>query len=436
MSLLYAREWLAGEFTEAALREGLFEALEKLGSRKRVLIIPPDFTRFHSRAGILAQAAYEYYGDRVAAVLPALGTHRAMSDAEMAAMFGRIPRELFHVHDWRNGLTVLGDVPAALIRELSEDKLDFSWPVRVNSLLAEGGFDLILSLGQVVPHEVAGMAGHSKNIFIGTGGFENIDRSHYLGAVFGMERIMGRADNPVRRVLNYAAANLTNHLPIVHALTVIGQDAGGLFVGDDLECFEEACRLSLRLNLTLLDRPIRKAVVYLNPEEFHSTWLGNKAIYRLRMAMADGGELMVLAPGVSRFGEDHSVDLLIRKYGYVGTPAILRAVAEHADLGTQLSAAAHLIHGSSEGRFTITYCPGDLSEKEIRGVGFQYAPLYEMLERYRPFELTDGYNRHRGEDVFFVSNPALGLWADRERFSLGQGEAMEDPAVCGLAHLS
>ena len=429
MSVYFARQSESSELSDAQLREGLFTALEKLGPRKKVLILPPDFTRYHSRAGVLAQAAWEFYGDRVAAVLPALGTHRAMTEQEIATMYGEIPRGLFRVHDWRKGLTALGAVPASLIHQLSEGQLDFSWPVRINSLLVEGGFDLILSIGQVVPHEVAGMAGHNKNIFIGAGGFENIDRSHYLGAVYGMERMMGRADNPVRRVLNYAADCFGGRLPIVHALTVLAKNAGGLFVGDDLGCFERACRLSLRLNLTLLDRPIRKAVVYLNPEEFHSTWLGNKAIYRLRMAIADGGELIVLAPGVRRFGEDLTADSLIRKYGYRGTPATLQAVRENGDLAGNLSAAAHLIHGSSEGRFTITYCPGQLSEQEIRAAGFEYAPLDRMLERYSPTTLEDGYNHCAGEDIFFVSNPALGLWADRDRFA----HAGEGAALCGLA---
>jgi nickel-dependent lactate racemase len=429
MSLLFARESETQPLTLADLREGLLAALAKLGPRQRILIVPPDFTRYHSRAGVLAQAAWEYYGDRVAAVLPALGTHRPMTGPEMADMFGNIPQALFRVHDWRNGLRVLGEVPAEVIRDQSEGELDFSWPVQLNRLLVEGGFDLILSIGQVVPHEVAGMAGHNKNIFIGCGGFQNIDRSHFLGAVHGMERIMGRADNPVRRVLNHAAERFARHLPIVHALTVNAPEGGGLFVGDDLECFEKACRLSLRLNVYLLDRPIRRAVVHLNREEFHSTWLGNKAIYRLRMAIADGGELIVLAPGVERFGEDPAIDSLIRKYGYAGTAAVRNAVREHADLAQDLSAAAHLIHGSSEGRFTITYCPGHLTESEVRAVGLGYAPLDAMMERYHPSKLKEGYNECAGEEVFFVSNPAVGLWAYRERFSRDR----EDSDKCELA---
>jgi hypothetical protein len=274
----------------------------------------------------------------------------------------------------------------------------------------------------VVPHEVIGMASHAKNVLIGTGGADGIGRSHYLGAVYGMERIMGRADTPVRRVINCAAERFLRRLPLIYILTVRGKDEAGrlvtrgLFIGDDIECFSRAAELSLKVNFIMLDRQIRKAVVYLDPGEFKSTWIGNKAIYRTRMALADGAELTVLAPGVKEFGEDAEIDRLIRKYGYAGTPAVLDFVRDNADLAGNLGAAAHLIHGSSEGRFTITYCPGHLSRKEMESVNFRYGDLSETMKKYDPSKLRDGYNVVDGEEVFFVSNPALGLWAHRSRF--------------------
>jgi nickel-dependent lactate racemase len=401
----------------------VFSIFDALGARSRVLCIPPDFTRYHSRAGELTRLAYEYYGERLAAVLPALGTHSAMTETQLETMFGDMPRDLFHVHDWRHALATLGEVPASFIREQSEGKLDFAWPAQVDRLLADGGFDLILSLGQVVPHEVIGMANYNKNVFVGTGGSEGIDKSHYLGAVYGMERIMGRADTPVRRVLNYASERFARHLPIVYVHTVISSNARGelalrgLFAGDDAECFYRASELSLKVNFEMLDEPIKKAVVWLDLGEYKSTWLGNKSIYRTRMALANGADLIVLAPGVREFGEDPAIDGLIRKYGYRGTPHTLRMVQENEDLASSLGAAAHLIHGSSEGRFTITYCPGHLTRAEVEGAGFHYAPLDGMLAKYDPAKLSDGINEVDGEQVFFVSNPALGLWATRDRFA-------------------
>jgi nickel-dependent lactate racemase len=404
------------------LKELLTESVAKLGQRNRVLAVPPDQSRLHSRAGELTRYAWEYYGNRMQAVLPALGTHTAMQPDQIARMFGAMPRQLFHVHNWRTDVETLGEVPAEFIHQQSEGKLNYAWPAQVNRLIARGGFDLILSIGQVVPHEVIGMANYNKNILVGTGGRDGINRSHYLGAVYGMERIMGHAENPVREVLNYASDHFLRNLPIVYVLTVIGRMGDGaderlavrgLFIGDDVECFHRAAELSVRVNIETLDAPIQKAIAYLDPHEFHSTWLGNKAIYRTRMALADGAELIILAPGVKEFGEDAAIDALIRKYGYRGTPTTLRAVSANADLAGDLSAAAHLIHGSSEQRFTIRWCPGHLSKEEVESVGFEYGDLRTMLARYDPRKLRHGYNRIGGEEIFFIANPGLGLWAYR-----------------------
>ena len=398
------------------------EALAKLGARSNVLAVPPDQSREHSRAGLLTRYAYDHYGDRLKAVLPAIGTHTPMDPRQIAHMFPGVPQELFRVHNWRTEIETLGEVPAEFIREQSEGKLNYAWPAQVNRLISQGGFDLILSIGQVVPHEVIGMANYTKNILVGTGGREGINRSHYLGAVYGMERIMGRADTPVRRVLNLAAERFLNRLPIVYAHTVIGMKPDGslavrgLFIGDDVECFERAAELSLEVNFEMVAEPIRKAVVYLDPSEFHSTWIGNKAVYRTRMALADGAELIILAPGVREFGEDPGIDALIRTYGYRGTPATLEAVANNPELGRDLSAAAHLIHASSEGRFRITWCPGFLTQEEVEGVGYNYGDVEAMLDRYDPATLKPGINRVHGEEIFFVPNPGLGLWAHRSRF--------------------
>lgn len=422
--ILFSQGSVTTRLAAEHIKSGLFEALAKLGPRQRVLVIPPDFTRFHSQAGLLTQFVYEYYGDKLAAVLPALGTHSPMSEKQLREMFGSMPLDLFKVHDWRNDVITLGTVPPDYVKTITEGKLDFDWPVQVNRLLKEGGFDLILSLGQVVPHEVIGMANYNKNIFVGTGGSVAINRSHYVGAVYGMERIMGRADTPVRKLFNYGSDHFGHLLPqIVYAQTVVGRaETGGLavrglFIGDDVTVFERAAALALEVNFEMVPRPFKKCVVYLDPAEFKSTWLGNKAIYRTRMAMADGGELLILAPGVKEFGEDPQIDRLIRKYGYFGTEKTLAAVKANPELQENLGAAAHLIHGSSEGRFNITYAAGELSRQEIEQAGFAYAEIQPLLQRYNPQQLKDGYQTlPDGEEIFFISNPAIGLWAVRERF--------------------
>ncbi len=422
MGLFFAAGSPSTELSAEEIKAGLFAALDKLGVRTKVLAVPPDFTRMHSQSGVLTELAWQYYGDRLVDVLPALGTHKAMTDGEISAMYGATSRGLFRVHDWRNDVVTLGEVPGEFLYEVSEGKVDYCWPAQVNKLLRDGGHDLILSIGQVVPHEVVGMANYNKNIFVGTGGSIGIHRSHFLGAVYGMERMMGRADTPVRRVLNYASDHFATGLPIVYVQTVVGKnDAGklvvrGLYIGDDVECFELAAALSLKVNFKMMDREIKKAVVFLDPHEFKSTWLGNKSVYRTRMALADKAELIVLAPGVHEFGEDSAIDALIRRYGYCGTPRTLELVKEDPALAANLSAAAHLIHGSSEGRFTIRYCPGHLTREEIESVHFEYGDLAQMTAKYDPAKLRDGWNVVDGEEIFYISNPGLGLWAYEGRF--------------------
>jgi nickel-dependent lactate racemase len=418
--LLFARGSPTTALSTSDLKAGVLSVLEALGPRSRVLVLPPDITRFHSRAGELTRYVWERLGDRVAAILPALGTHAAMRGDEIQRMFVNIPPSLFRVHDFRHDAITVGTIADDTVAGFTGNRCRFEWPAQVNRLLVDGGFDCILSIGQVVPHEVAGMANHAKNIFVGTGGAAGINGSHFIGALCGMERIMGRADTPVRRLFDHAGRAFIPNAPITYLLTVIDTDGTtvrGLFAGPDRECFERAAALSQSVNITLLDRPVRKAVVYLDPQEYRSAWLGNKAIYRTRMALADAGELIVLAPGVCRFGEDPAIDRFIRAYGYCGTPAVMRAVAADPALADNLGAAAHLIHGSGEGRFTVTYCPGALTKAEIEGVHFHYGELDTMAGRYDPARLSAGWNvMPDGEEIFYIPNPALGLWAERSKF--------------------
>jgi nickel-dependent lactate racemase len=426
--LYYAKGSIDLELSADDLKKGLYEALDKMGEKKKVLAIPPDYTRLPSRAGELTEFSWQYYGDALTDVLPALGTHSPMTDHQIAHMFGSMPASLIREHDWRNDVVTLGFVPAEFVSEVSKGAVNFPWPAQVNKLLARWWFRFDSSIGQVVPHEVVGMANYNKNIFVGTGGVEGINKSHFVGAAYGMEKMMGHADTPVRRIFNYASDHFSNHLPIIYVQTVVGLDktdgkikTRGLFIGDDFEVFDKAAKLALQVNFEMLERPLKKVVVYLDPTEFKSTWLGNKSIYRTRMAIDDDGELFVLAPALKEFGEDKEIDRLIRKYGYFGTPATLKACDENEELRNNLSAAAHLIHGSSEGRFSVTYCPGkaegNLTQAEIESVGFKYADIDEITSKYDPAKLRDGFNiMPDGEEIFYISNPALGLWAYRERF--------------------
>lgn len=420
-SCLYAAE--GGFLSQEEVAQAVQEAVGAYaGTGSRVLLIVPDYTRYHSNAGLIANTIYHTLTGCQVELLQALGTHFPMTRAECAHMYGDIPFEKFIPHDWRSDVVKLGEVPAEFVAEVSEGLMTHAIDVEVNRRLVEGNYDLILSIGQVVPHEVVGMANQSKNIFVGVGGASMINSSHSLGAFYGMERMMGRDKTPVRKVFDYALEHYLSHLPLYFMLTVCTAPGGvihthGLFIGAERSYFEKAVALAQKTNLTLVDAPMEKVVVYLNAEEFKSTWLGNKSVYRTRMAIADGGELIVLAPGVETFGEDPEIDRLIRKYGYCGREKVIELCKTQEDLKANMSAAAHMIHGSSDGRFSITYCTEKVSREEVEGVCFRYLPYAEAAKRYDPHTLTDGWHTlPDGERFFYISNPALGLWADRAKF--------------------
>jgi nickel-dependent lactate racemase len=387
---------------------------------QRVLAIPPDHTRMDSQAGPITRAAWQLLGNRLKDVMPALGTHEAMKEPELQKMFGDLPRELIRVHRFRTDVDTLGYVDQEFVTKATEGIYNKPWPAQVNRIISQGGHDLILSIGQVVPHEVIGMANYTKNIFVGTGGNAGIDDSHYLSALYGCERIMGRCDNPLRRILNRGAEMFLTPYPILYVLTVVEStvDSGpvvrGIFVGDDHSVFFEAGELSAKVNCFRLDRAPKKLVVWMDPAKYKKTWVGNKAIYRTRMAVADGGTIVVVAPGVDRFGEHAEGDLLIREHGYRTTQEILDRTRTHEGLGKNLSIAAHLIHGSPDGRFEVEYCPGGLSKEEIEGVCFRYGDCQKAMDRYRIDGLQDGWHTTSdGEEYYFVRNPGLGLWMHR-----------------------
>jgi len=411
-------EPLTDEQIEGALKRSLEG--RKLG---KVLVIPPDFTRFHSNAGYITSRYYHLLKDKAEVdILPALGTHDPMTKEEIDSMFPGIPHDRFIVHNWREDIVNVGEVPASYVKTITDGLWEEGVTCEVNRLIMDESYDLILSIGQVVPHEVIGMANHAKNVFVGCGGKDTIHQSHMIGALYGMERMMGKDHTPVRKVLDYALKHFLRERPILFVLTVTTTslnriDTRGLYIGDTRETLEDAVHMSQQQNIDFLSQGIKKCVVYLDAKEFKSTWLGNKAIYRTRMAIEDGGELLILAPGITKFGEDHTIDRMIRKYGYVGRDRVMELIKDHVDLQENMAVAAHLIHSSADGRFKITYATRHITEQEVRNVGFNALSYDEAIKRYDPQRLTPGWNElEDGETIFYISNPALGLWIDRNRF--------------------
>ncbi len=390
---------------------------------RRVLLLPPDLTRAHSGAGWITEAIYKKLPKTCDThVIPTLGQHRPHTREENAWMFGSIPNDRIHPHDWRHGVSRVGVIPASVVREQTQGKVDWEIPVDLNTMLVKEKWDLIINVGHVVPHEVLGFANHNKNYFIGLGGKDTICASHLAAATWGIENNLAQLITPLRACYNWAENEFLGRLPDVFLQVVLKRVQtnhlvhSGVFVGDDLETYLQAACLSRQQNVTVFDEPVKKIVAVMQADEFRSTWVANKAVYRTRLALADGGELLIIAPGLERFGEQDDVDLLIRKYGYCGTPQAAALYKENADLQDLAHATAHLMHGSSEGRFTIRYAPGHLSKADIEQVKFAHADLGETLKRYAPEKMAEGWNTMvDGERVYFISTPSAGLWATKSR---------------------
>jgi nickel-dependent lactate racemase len=389
---------------------------------KRVLLLPPDLTRAHSGAGKITELLYNALPDAHVEVIPTLGQHVPHTEAENKWMFGSIPEDRIFAHDWRKGVTHVGTIPAAMVDETTDGAADWEIPVDLNRKLMDEQWDLIVNIGHVVPHEVLGFANHNKNYFIGLGGKDTICASHIAAAVYGIENNLGCLITPLRACYNWSENEHLASLPDVYLQIVMRRDeqnklvTSGIYVGDDLETYLDAAKASREQNITLFDKALKKVVAVMQADEFRATWVANKAVYRTRMAIADGGELLILAPGVERFGEQPEVDALIRKYGYKGTPRTLALYKTEADMQEIPHGVAHLIHGSSEGRFTIRYAPGHLTQQEIEQVGYEYADLNDMQKRYDPAVMKEGWNTMPdGEEVFYISTPSAGLWATKEK---------------------
>ncbi|QDT60223.1 hypothetical protein SV7mr_27430 [Stieleria bergensis] len=403
--------------TSDDLRSALAETFAKIGEKKKILLLPPDHTRLFSRAGEITSLCHEMLGSAITDIMPALGTHSPMNPDQLTHMFPGVPLDLFRPHRWRDDVVTLGTVPESYVSEVTEGVYQKPWKAQVNKMLRDGGHDLIFSIGQVVPHEVIGMANYNKNIFVGTGGVEGINESHYLSAVYGIEQTLGRANTPLRKILNYAQDHFCQSMPVLYALTVIQQmpdgtlHTRGLYIGDDHDTFFAASELAFKVNINHLEKPPQHVVAYLDPSEFKSTWLGNKAIYRTRLAIATGGRLTILGPAVEEFGEDKEIDRLIRRYGYRTKAEIVKLVDENPDLAANPSAAAHLVHGSPENRFEVVYGAGKLSPDEIASVGYTPGDINQLMQRYDVNSLQDGWHTDTdGSEFYYIQNPALGLW--------------------------
>ncbi len=418
------------------------------GKKQTILVIPPDISRLHSAAGELTARLYASWSPYATIkIMPALGTHRRMTPDELRSMFGpQIPLRDYLYHDWRWGVVRAHTLGAReLVRLLGTDRNeedgesgesgDSSVRLRgttrtgqlhvyINHHIMSRRYTRIVSIGQVAPHEVVGMSNHVKNLVIGCGGKQVIDFSHYYSAKIGMANLIGTPNTPIRTLLNAIYDASLAHLPVHFAMTVMTEELDGIFrpyalcIGDDTECFDAAAAASTEANIIPEPRCYDLVVAYLPRRQYRSLWLANKAIYRLSDIVATGGELLIIAPGVDRVAEDDAFgDLIVRHGGYMGSAAVERELNQSGrrrrgrhSLSANLAVAAHLIHGSPEERYKVTYATDSLSPELLQRLGYQHRTL-ASINAYRPFRRpVGGCTNALGRDYYYVYNPGFRLW--------------------------
>ena len=245
----------AAGLTDEAIRQQLEDALASCGVLNKVLLVPPDLTRPNAYAGPITCMLYEMLAGAEIDVLPALGTHMPMTDAELEEMFPGIPLDRFIAHNWRTDVVKIGEVLRRSSMKFRKVVLTAPLTSKSTNGLWIQTYDLVISIGQVVPHEVVGMANYNKNLFVGCGGNAMINASHYIGALYGMERMMGRDHSPVHKLFDYAEKHFLMDRPVMYCLTVTTTDSDdvvhvhSLATGRSRDLFAESIRVSQELNL-------------------------------------------------------------------------------------------------------------------------------------------------------------------------------------------
>ena len=370
----------------STLTEIVEQSLEVVQPGERVLAIIPDKTR-DDNTHLLFPVANEFLSKRGVASFDALvaqGTHPPMSDSQKRSKIGAesFSGQLFdHRWDEPDELIRLGELSAETVQQLTNDLIGTAVPVSINKMLAPGIYDTVLVFGATVPHEVAGFAGGAKYFFPGVAGPELTHTTHWLGALAGIENIIGQVDTATRRLIEAATELISAR--IISLNTVVSRTSDelvtyALFTGDIREAFRRAAEVSRQVHIRYTGRKYKRVIALLDPH-YDELWVGGKASYKLGAIIEEGGELIIYAPHLTRLSETHGA--LIEKYGYAPLESVRDMLGVSPELRENLCIAAHLAHVAYAGRldengkvvprYRITMATG-IDEETCRRVNLGY----------------------------------------------------------------
>lgn len=349
---------------------GLKPLRDLVGRGRRVVLLSDDNTRNTPvRAilpGVLAELRAGGLRDTDLTILVALGTHRLMTPAELAAKFGPEVVGRFRILQHRfadeEQLADLGRT------ELGTD-------IWVNRAVLEA--DVVVGLGQVVPHRVAGYSGGSKIVQPGVCGAVTTGQTHWLSAAFWGHEILGRADNPVRREMDEVGRRC-NLAAIVNAVLDGAGRLVHLVYGEPVAAHRKACALSRDIFGVPIPRKAPIVVTDSHPADLE-LWQGAKGYYSAELAVADGGVVILETPCPEGVAVQHPE---VTSFGY-RSYAEVKALVETAQL-TDLTVAAHLVHVGRlvrEKARGIIVSPG-IGREEAERLNLGWAPnLAEAYEQ-------------------------------------------------------
>jgi nickel-dependent lactate racemase len=400
------------------MRQIVRDALAGVRAGTRVLAVIPDKTR-DDNTDLLFPMISQALAARGAGRLDALvaqGTHPPMTESEKRAKIGAglaaLPLfgEVFDHHwDDPSQLTTLGALSADEVSALTDGLMRRDVPIQLNVRLAPGAYDLVLVVGAVVPHEVAGFAGGAKYFFPGVAGPDLTHLTHWLGALATIERVIGRVDTPTRRVIEAAADRVTT--PVIALTSVVTRTSEGLlrthalFNGTLRETVRRAAAVSAQVHVRYTGRRYRRVIALLD-EHYDEMWVAGKASYKLGAIIEHGGELVIYAPHLKGISTTHG--RLIEKYGYAPLEQVREMVDGSDELSANLCVAAHLAHVSygsrlADGRIAPRYAitlasaiPADVCGRVKLG--------------YAPLESIDVEAARRDPDTLVVENAGRDLY--------------------------
>ncbi|MFC1840197.1 lactate racemase domain-containing protein [Thermodesulfobacteriota bacterium] len=397
------------------LKEGL---PRELVSDKRILVLTPDSTRTCPLPMMIREIA-QVVGSRIAQLdfMVALGTHQPMERDEILSLYGLtdetseklLPGSRFMNHRWDlpDTLTVIGRLDEDDVEAVSGGRFRNSVDVSINRHVFD--YDLILILGPVFPHEVAGFSGGDKYLFPGVSGGDFLHFTHWLGAVVTNWGTIGIQNTPVREAITRAAGLVSVPRLCVSMVVKPGMELAGLYVGETAESWAAAAELSAQIHILYKDNPFNTVLGTASPM-YEEIWVAGKVMYKLEPVVADGGTLIIYGKHINRVSDTWG-DQIIR-VGYHTRDFFLKRMDQFKDIpGGVLAHSSHVRglgtfeNGVEKSRINVVLATS-IPEDQCRAINLGYM---------NPNSINmDDYMNREDEGVLFVENAGEILYRLKE----------------------